>query len=45
VDGYADGEALAHGLTAEVKGGHCPGHAILHFAGAAADPALTMLGH
>ena len=46
VDSYADGDVIAPGVRAEVKGGHCPGHAILHFGSAAGGGAeVTMLGH
>ncbi len=43
---YADGEALVAGLRAEVTNGHCPGHALLHFAEPGSDAVeATMLGH
>lgn len=45
VDTYADGDSIVAGLSAEVKGGHCPGHAVLHFGDAGRAPAATMLGH
>jgi hypothetical protein len=44
VDTFSDGETLAPGLMAEVRGGHCPGHAVLHFNGGSERP-VTMLGH
>lgn len=46
VETYADGEALAPGLRAEVTGGHCPGHSVLHFVEPRSETvAATMLGH
>jgi hypothetical protein len=45
VDTFADGEWIMPGLRAAVPGGHCPGHAVLHFGGAGEPPELTMLGH
>jgi glyoxylase-like metal-dependent hydrolase (beta-lactamase superfamily II) len=45
VDTYTDGESIVDGLSAEVTGGHCPGHAVLHFNDAAGTPQATMLGH
>jgi hypothetical protein len=45
VDTYSDGDSIVEGLSAEVRGGHCPGHAVLHFNDAAGNPSATMLGH
>ena len=42
---FADGEVLAPGLVAEVRGGHGPGHAILHFGEDPLRAQLTMIGH
>lgn len=44
VESYADGELVAPGVRAEVKGGHCPGHAVLHV-GDDDRVEATMLGH
>lgn len=45
VDTYADGATIAAGLSADVQGAHCPGHALLHFGAADAYPEVTILGH
>jgi hypothetical protein len=45
VDTYSDGASIVAGLSAEVKGGHCPGHALLHFGDPSGTPLATMLGH
>jgi hypothetical protein len=42
VAAYTDGERIAGGPLADVRGAHCPGHALLHFGRAAA---VTMIGH
>ncbi len=42
---YADGEAIAPGLLADVSGGHGPGHAVMHFAGPDGATALSLIGH
>jgi hypothetical protein len=41
VDTYTDGEKIAGGPIADVRGAHCPGHALLHFD----KRAVTMIGH
>ena len=33
VESYADGEVIAPGVRAQLTGGHCAGHAIVHFGG------------
>ena len=45
VDTYSDGDEIIAGLAAQVGGGHCPGHAMLHFNDAAGATLATMLGH
>jgi hypothetical protein len=45
VDSYADGEVIAPGVRAQVTGGHCAGHAIVHFGGADDGAEATLLGH
>lgn len=45
VDTFHDGEVIAPGLTAELTGGHCPGHAVFHFGDAGRSPAASLLGH
>lgn len=44
VDTYADHEQLVPGLSADVRGAHGPGHALLHF-GSSDAPTATFLGH
>ena len=45
VGSYADAEVIVPGLRAEVTGGHCPGHAVLHFGEHAASARVSMVGH
>jgi hypothetical protein len=45
IDTFADGESIAPGLVAEVGGGHCPGHALLHICDGGGATLATMLGH
>ncbi len=49
VESYADGEVIAPGVRAQVTGGHCAGHAIVHFGGTSVTDGgtaeATMLGH
>ena len=41
---YADHEQIVAGVSADVRGAHGPGHALLHF-GSAAAPRATFIGH
>jgi len=41
---YADHEHIVPGVSADVRGAHGPGHALLHF-GTGAAPLATFLGH
>lgn len=41
VDTFEDGDSIADALVADVRGAHCPGHALLHFG----DATATMIGH
>jgi hypothetical protein len=45
VESYADGEVIAPGVRAQLTGGHCAGHAIVHFGGANGAAEATLLGH
>jgi len=45
VESFADGEVIVPGVRAEVKGGHCAGHAIFHFGSANGGAEASMLGH
>src|SRR5262245_33606586 len=45
VDTYVDGEPLARGFSPNVRGAHCPGHALLDFAGTDYRAQTTMIGH
>jgi hypothetical protein len=42
---FDDGAAIAPGLTAELTGGNCPGHAVFHFGEAGCPPAASLIGH
>ncbi len=44
VDTYTDGERILRGLSADVRGAHCPGHALLHF-GIGDLPEASLIGH
>lgn len=44
VDTYADQEQIVPGISADVRGAHGPGHALLHF-GSSDAPTATFLGH
>lgn len=43
VETFSDGDELAPGIVASVRGGHCPGHTVFHFR--SDDMPLTMIGH
>lgn len=42
---FNDGDTISGDLTAQISGGHCPGHTIFHFGVNPKAPAATMLGH
>lgn len=45
VSSFADGDEIVPGLRAQVGGGHCPGHSLLHFGAAGEGRAVSMVGH
>jgi hypothetical protein len=45
VDSYTDGQLIAPGVRTQLTGGHCAGHAIVHFGGANGEAEATLLGH
>ncbi|HSG89899.1 MAG TPA: hypothetical protein VLA56_11855 [Pseudomonadales bacterium] len=45
VAAYTDGEQIVPGLRAEVRGGHGPGHAVLHFEDHEGATEASFIGH
>jgi len=45
VDTYGHGDVIAPGLTADVSGGHGPGHAVMHFTGGDGTVEFSLIGH